>query len=177
MVQKRPDRTLGPGHDEFWAWCARGELRLQRCGDCGGLSWPVVSACEHCDSTKLTWERMSGRGKLVSWCSFDHDYYRGMLPVPYDTILVELAEGPLFISNPSGFGREDIRLRNAGGADVPRLRGHGRCLQVAGFREGLTTLRTLGRRQHVFGGDIAPDERRADAGAGTSIGAAHDRSS
>lgn len=108
MLQKRPDRTLGPGHDEFWAWCARGELRLQRCGDCGGLSWPVVSACEHCDSSKLTWERMSGRGKLVSWCSFDHDYYRGMLPVPYDTILVELAEGPLFISNPSGFGREEL---------------------------------------------------------------------
>lgn len=108
MVQKRPDRTLGPGHDEFWVWCARGELRLQRCGGCGGLSWPVVSACEHCDSTKLTWERMSGRGQLVSWCSFDHDYYRGMLPVPYDTILVELAEGPLFISNPSGFGREEF---------------------------------------------------------------------
>ena len=108
MLQKRPDRTLGPGHDEFWAGCARGELRLQRCGCCCGLSWPVVSACEHCDGTQLTWERMSGRGKVVSWCSFDHDYYRGLLPVPYDTILVELAEGPLFISNPSGFGVADF---------------------------------------------------------------------
>jgi uncharacterized protein len=108
MAQQRPDRTTGPGHDEFWAWCDRGELRLQRCEDCGGLSWPVVSACEHCDGTQLVWERMSGNGKLVSWCSFEHDYYRGVLPIPYDTILVELAEGPLFIGNPDGFGREEF---------------------------------------------------------------------
>ena len=31
-----------------------------------------------------------------------------MLPIPYDTILVGLAEGPLFISNPAGFGRKDF---------------------------------------------------------------------
>lgn len=108
MAETRPDRTLGPGHDEFWAWCAKGELRLQRCKACGGLSWPVVSGCEHCGHQELVWEQMSGLGKIVSWCSFEHDYYRGTLPIPYDTILVELAEGPLFISNPDGFGRQDI---------------------------------------------------------------------
>lgn len=108
MVQKRPDRTLGPGHDEFWAFCAKDELRLQRCKTCSGLSWPVVDVCEHCGGKMLEWERMSGEGKVVSWCSFEHDYYRGTLPIPYDTILVELAEGPLFVSNPADFGREDI---------------------------------------------------------------------
>jgi hypothetical protein len=46
---------------------------------------------------------------VVSWTTFERDYYRGMLPLPYDTILVELAEGPLFLSNPHGFGREDLR--------------------------------------------------------------------
>ncbi|MEY4159654.1 MAG: hypothetical protein RLZZ136_275 [Pseudomonadota bacterium] len=108
MVAKRPDRKLGAGHDTFWAWCDKGELRLQRCGNCGGLSWPAIMACEHCGDTALEWERMSGEGKIVSWCSFEHDYYRGVMPIPYDTILVELAEGPLFISNPDGFTREDI---------------------------------------------------------------------
>lgn len=108
MVQTRPDRRLGPGHDAFWAWCNQGELRLQRCKDCGGLSWPVVAGCEHCGGNELAWEQMSGLGKVVSWCSFEHDYYRGMLPVPYETILVELAEGPLFISNSADFGWEDI---------------------------------------------------------------------
>jgi uncharacterized OB-fold protein len=108
MVQKRPDRTLGPGHDTFWDWCGKGELRLQRCGACNGLTWPVQDHCEHCHGEKLTWERMSGRGKVVSWCSFERDYYYGVLPVPYDNILVELDEGAMFLSNPKGFGWRDI---------------------------------------------------------------------
>lgn len=108
MAMIRPDRTLGPGQDEFLAWFARGELRLQRCGQCGSLSWPVVEVCEHCGASDLAWDQMSELGKLISWCSFEHDYYRGALPIPYDTILVELAEGPLFISNPHGFGYDDF---------------------------------------------------------------------
>lgn len=108
MVQKRPDRTRGPGHDDFWAFCEQGELRLQRCKSCGGLSWPVIDACEHCGAGDLVWEQMSGLGKVVSWCTFEHDYYRGTLPIPYDTILVELAEGPLFVSNPADFSWQDI---------------------------------------------------------------------
>ena len=110
MAERRPDRTLGPGHDEFWAWCVKGELRLQRCVSCGGYSWPVVQACEFCGSKELTWERMSGRGKLVSWCTFERDYYAGLLPMPWETILVELEEGPLFLSNPLGFIWNEITI-------------------------------------------------------------------
>jgi uncharacterized protein len=109
VPDRRPDRSLGPGHDEFWEWCAVGELRLQRCGACGHLSWPAVAeACERCDSTDLTWERMSGLGTVVSACTFVTDYYRGAFPLPWDTILVELDEGSLFLSDPVAFGRDDI---------------------------------------------------------------------
>jgi uncharacterized OB-fold protein len=104
MAERRPNRTLGPGHDDFWAWCDRGELRLQRCTICGKLSWPVSEGCEYCGSGALDWQRMSGRGRIVSWASFVQDYYAGVLPIPYDTILVELEEGVLFTSNPLGFG-------------------------------------------------------------------------
>jgi uncharacterized protein len=107
-AEKRPDRTLGPGHDTFWEWCGKGELRLQKCANCGGLTFPVKRACEHCDATDLSWEPMSGRGKVVSWCSFVQDYYHGMLALPYDCILVELDEGAMFMSNPKGFGCEDM---------------------------------------------------------------------
>ena len=109
MAERRPNRTLGPGHDDFWAWCEAGELRLQRCGRCAQLTWPVAEACEHCDSTALSWEKMSGRGRIVSWATFVQDYYAGLLTTPYDTILVELEEGVLFTSNPLGFtGRECV---------------------------------------------------------------------
>jgi uncharacterized OB-fold protein len=50
---------------------------------------------------------MSGHGKIVSWCTFLQSYYAD-LPTPWEAILVELDEGPLFVSNPSGFGYEDI---------------------------------------------------------------------
>ena len=103
MAERRPDRTLGPGHDDFWRWCDAGELRLQKCRSCGELAWPVVKACEFCGKTEFSWERMSGRGKILSWCTFERDYYYGVLPIPWDTILVELEEGPLFVSNPQGF--------------------------------------------------------------------------
>jgi uncharacterized OB-fold protein len=108
MAERRPDRTRGAVHDQFWAWCAKGELRLQRCADCGKLSWPPEEACEHCGSANLSWERMSGRGKVMSWCTFERDYYNGVLPIPWDTILVELEEGALFVSNPHGFSWADI---------------------------------------------------------------------
>jgi uncharacterized protein len=110
MSQRRPDRTLGPGHDQFWEWCSKDELRLQRCAACGGVSWPVVKACEFCGQAELTWQRMSGRGKIVSWCTFERDYYGGILPIPWDTILVELEEGPLFISNPRGFSWRETKI-------------------------------------------------------------------
>src|SRR5689334_2056357 len=108
MAERRPNRTLGPGHDDFWAWCGQGELRLQRCAACGGLSWPVIQSCEHCGSPDLGWEKMSGRGRIVSWSTFHYDYYGGLLAIPYDTILVELEEGPLFTGNPLGFAAKDV---------------------------------------------------------------------
>lgn len=107
---KRPDRYLGPGNAEFWDWCARGELRLQTCGKCGHITWPVAPECERCGSADLDWRKMSGAATLVSWCTFERDYYGGALPLPWETIMVELAEGPLFISNPVGFGWRECRL-------------------------------------------------------------------
>ena len=109
MAQARPPRTLGPGHDEFWEGCRRGELRLQRCAECGHIPWPVVEACEVCGSEALSFERMSGRGRLLSWCTFERAYYGETLPVPWDTILVELEEGPVFLSNPKGFDNAEAQ--------------------------------------------------------------------
>lgn len=110
MPERRPDRTLGPGHDTFWEGTAKGELHLQQCGNCREIAWPVVEACEVCGSAELEWTPMSGRGKLVSWCTFERDYNRGMLPIPWDTVLVELEEGALFIANPQGFSWPEMAV-------------------------------------------------------------------
>jgi uncharacterized protein len=109
-VSKRPDRVLGPGHDKFWEWCGKQQLRLPRCGRCGYVVWPIMQSCEKCGNEQLVWEQMSGQGRLVSWCTFERDYYAGTLAMPWDTILVELGEGPLFISNPVGFTWKDCKV-------------------------------------------------------------------
>lgn len=108
MAEKRPDRVRGPEHDTFWAWCAKGELRLQHCAACAQHTWPAAPSCEHCGSEALTWSVMSGRGVIVSWCAFERDYYAGVFPLPWNTILVELAEGPLMIANPIGLTYDDL---------------------------------------------------------------------
>ena len=113
MPSKRPDRVLGAGHDEFWNWCKQDELRLQQCKQCQKIAWPVVTYCEQCGSDQFDWTAMSGKGKVISWCTFEHDYYQGTFPIPHPTILVELEEGPLFISNPCGFSLDDIQANDA----------------------------------------------------------------
>jgi len=107
MAEKRPPRVTGPGHDTFWEHCGNGELHLQRCQDCGHRPWPVVETCEECGSEKLEFGAVSGRGKLASWCSFHQPYYGELMPAPYDTIVVELEEGPYFVSNPHGFSNSE----------------------------------------------------------------------
>ncbi len=108
MAERRPNRTLGaPHHVAFWAYCNKGELRLQKCDKCGHVSWPAVTACDNCDAADLSWQAVSGRGRIISWGTFERQYYKE-LPPPWDVILVKLEEGPLFMSNPKGFTYKDI---------------------------------------------------------------------
>lgn len=109
MAEKRPDRALGPGHDTFWEGCAQGALRLPRNRKTGDLVWPIEQAVAD-DADAFVWETLSGRGTIVSWCSFERDYYQGQFPIPWDCILVELEEGPLFLSNPKDMGWRDLSV-------------------------------------------------------------------
>ena len=103
MPERRPDRVTGGAHDEFWRHCADGELWFQRCSRCALWQWPTAAdeCCERCGGGTV-WHPVSGRGRVIGQCVFERAYYQE-LSVPYETILVELDEGPLFISNPCGF--------------------------------------------------------------------------
>jgi hypothetical protein len=49
-------------------------------------------------STKFSWEKVSGGGRLTSWTVFHRQYFPG-LPLPYTVVCGALAEGPLLIAN------------------------------------------------------------------------------
>ena len=88
------------GNRPFFEGARAGELRLQRCDDCGSWTYPVKQRCQDCGSTALIWRPASGRGTLYSHARLQrvyHPRHEGRLPV----ILawVDLEEGVRMPSN------------------------------------------------------------------------------
>jgi uncharacterized OB-fold protein len=109
MPTPRPDRTLRGDHDtRFWMHCSKGELAIQHCDKCQTYFWPPVEACGSCGAADMPVRMMSGRGKVRSYCTFERQYYPEY-PPPWTTVLIELDEGPLFISNTPGIASDDLK--------------------------------------------------------------------
>jgi uncharacterized OB-fold protein len=88
-----------PETQPFWDGCARGELLLQRCRDCGKPYFYPRPVCPACGSTDVEWFRASGRATLYSYV-INHRPARGFeAEAPYAIAVVELAEGPRMMTN------------------------------------------------------------------------------
>jgi uncharacterized protein len=88
-----------PETQPFWDGCARGELLLQRCNDCGKPYFYPRPVCPECGSTDVGWFTASGRATLYSYV-INHRPARGFEDDgPYAIAVVELAEGPRMMTN------------------------------------------------------------------------------
>jgi uncharacterized OB-fold protein len=94
---------------EFYAWCARGELRLQRCAECGEWRHPPRLRCGACGSSRLDWERVSGRGRVFTWTVTHRPVDPAFTP-PYAIVVVELEEGPRLVGNLRGLEPDELVL-------------------------------------------------------------------
>ncbi len=85
--------------EPFWEAARRGEFILQRCGDCGSyVGYPKIF-CTACYSDNLGWERASGNGKLYSYSTVTANPPSAFIDdIPYTIAIVELEEGPRFLS-------------------------------------------------------------------------------
>lgn len=52
---------------DYRAALGRGELIVQKCGDCAELNMYPRYACPHCQSENLDWQQVSGNGVLHSF--------------------------------------------------------------------------------------------------------------
>jgi uncharacterized OB-fold protein len=100
-----------PEEAPFWEWCARGELRLQRCAGCAQWRHPPRPRCPWCRSAAVEWAPASGRGTVFSWTVC----HPPVLPVfadrvPYNAVVVELEEGPLMVSNLVDVGLDELAV-------------------------------------------------------------------
>lgn len=83
----------------FWEGTRVGELRAQRCGDCGHLRWPPAVICPICLSGRHEWVRLSGRGRVFSWIVVHKSQHPAFWGDPFNVAIVELDEGPRLHTN------------------------------------------------------------------------------
>jgi uncharacterized OB-fold protein len=96
-VPPRPVPVPDERSNGFWEAAARHVLAIQRCADCGWLSYPPDTVCASCLSPTrdFHWQEVSGRGVLRSWTVVHTAFLPGFAPyVPYVVVAVELEEQP-----------------------------------------------------------------------------------
>ena len=103
---------ISPEAAEYFAGTVRGELRVQRCGDCGLHHHYPRMACPHCGSTALAWVRATGRGTVHSFTVIRQ---QGIPPfkeqVPFVVALVDLEEpGARFIAQMPELAPDDALI-------------------------------------------------------------------
>jgi|MudIll2142460700_1097286.scaffolds.fasta_scaffold24042_2 hypothetical protein len=96
---------------EFYGFCARGELRFQRCSACGAWRHPPRILCPQCGAEAWEWAASSGRGRVYTW-TITH---QALLPIfaedlPYAVVVVELEEGVRLVSALRGIEPAAIEL-------------------------------------------------------------------
>ena len=94
-----------------WEAAKRHELLVQHCKACGHLSFPPMTNCSQCLSRDLDWQAVKGTGKVHSFIVYHQGWLPGYLKsTPYNVAIVQLDEGPRFISNIVGIDNDDIEV-------------------------------------------------------------------
>ncbi len=114
MAEKRYAKPL-PRVDEeskgFWEACERGELYVQRCGDCDTLRFYPRALCPECLSSQTEWLRCAGTGSVYTFTVVHQNQAGGFRDaLPYVLAYVELDEGPRLLTNIEGCAPEEVRI-------------------------------------------------------------------
>ncbi len=98
----KPAPVPTPETRPYWDGCAAGELRLQRCVDCGEPYFYPRDICPACGSANVEWFAASGRATLYSYV-INHRPAPGFEDeAPYAIAVVQLAEGPRMMTSIRG---------------------------------------------------------------------------
>jgi uncharacterized OB-fold protein len=97
MADASPDRPLPRMWGltkEFYGWCAKGELRFQRCSSCAAWRHVPREMCAACGSFSWSWARSSGRGRVFTWTVVERPMHPAFhADVPYAVAVIEMDEG------------------------------------------------------------------------------------
>lgn len=125
MVASRPLPLPDDQSQPFWEACRQRRLVAQRCRACGRWRFPPRPTCPRCRSFEVTWEPLSGRGRVWSWIRA----HPPLLPAfaalaPYVALVVELDEDPLHLRMVGRFADEgEPVIQQAVGVDFEAVGG------------------------------------------------------
>jgi len=103
----RPTEDSAP----YWEAAHRGELKMQKCGDCGHVRFPPSLLCARCMSEANEWVTLSGRGTVFSWIVVHQSQHPAFnSDTPYNVAIVELDEGPRLHTRIVGCGNDEIHI-------------------------------------------------------------------
>jgi len=95
----KPEPVPTPDTEPFWDGCAAGELRIQRCLDCGRPYFYPRPVCPACGSVQVEWVTASGEATLHSYV-INHRPAPGYEnDAPYAIAVVQLTEGPRMMTS------------------------------------------------------------------------------
>ena len=107
----KPLPRVTPDTEVFWQGCNRGQLLLAACTNCSNVHLPPGPVCPFCFSDDLGWKSASGFGHVSSWTIVYKNWFDAFNDdIPYNTVQVELDEGPRLTTNLIRINSEQIRV-------------------------------------------------------------------
>lgn len=104
-----PLPIITPESAPFWRSADERCLRLQRCDDCAKFFYPPSTFCPKCWSTSLSWGPIAGTGTVFSFVVYRRLWHRAFSDLmPYAVAVIELSEGPRFVSRLTNVDVETI---------------------------------------------------------------------
>jgi uncharacterized protein len=101
--------AVSPDTAFFWDGTAAGELRIQRCGQCGALRHPPGPLCPACGADRPGYVVAAGTGEVYSYVVQHHPPVPGKT-LPIVVALVQLPEGVRVLGELLGVSRERVQI-------------------------------------------------------------------
>jgi uncharacterized protein len=101
--------AVSPDTAFFWDGAAAGELRIQRCGECGELRHPPGPMCPACGAGRPGYVVAAGTGEVYSYVVQHHPPVPGK-QLPIVVALVQLPEGVRMTGELLGVSRDRVRI-------------------------------------------------------------------
>jgi len=96
---------------DFYGFCKAGELRFQRCDDCGAWRHVPREICAECGSFGWSWQASSGRGEVFTWTVVGRALHPAFGDsVPYAPVVVEMEEGVRLLSDVADCPPEELEI-------------------------------------------------------------------